>query len=96
MRIRSSMPHQTGPGGEEVAKRLARLAGHAASLKRMWDEGRDCEEMLTQVSAVRAAIDQAGKVILEHHIEHQVHEAVAKGHAEDVVKDLIEALDRFV
>lgn len=81
---------------DEVAKRLARIAGHAASLKRFWDEGRECEEMLTQISAVRAALDQVGKTILEHHIDHCVAEALTQGRSEDAVRDLKKALDRLI
>ena len=91
------MSHLTNdPSREEIAKRLARVAGHATSLKRLWDEGRDCDDMLTQIAAVRAALDQVGKVILDHHIEHCVEKAVKHGEAEEAIRDLKEALDRFV
>jgi CsoR family transcriptional regulator, copper-sensing transcriptional repressor len=81
---------------DDIAKRLARVAGHANSLKRLWEEGRDCDDMLTQIAAVRAALDQVGKVILEHHIEHCVDKAVKYGEAEEAIRDLKAALDRFV
>lgn len=90
------MSHRTEPAGEEVAKRLARIAGHAASLKRLWDEGRDCDEMLTQISAVRAALDQVGKLILEHHIDHCVADAMEQGRPDEAVRDLKQALDRLL
>ena len=89
------MSHREEPIGEDVAKRLARIAGHAASLKRLWDEGRDCDEMLTQISAVRAALDQVGRVILEHHIDHCVADAVENGRPEEAVRELKEALQRL-
>ncbi|HYX49289.1 MAG TPA: metal-sensing transcriptional repressor [Ktedonobacteraceae bacterium] len=81
---------------DDVAKRLARIAGHANSLKRLWEEGRDCDDMLTQIAAVRAALDQVGKVILEQHIEHCVNKAVKRGEPDEAIRDLKEALDRFV
>jgi DNA-binding FrmR family transcriptional regulator len=86
----------TDPSHEDIAKRLARVAGHVNSLKRMWDEGRECDDMLTQIAAVRAALDQIGKVILEQHIEHCVTRAVKHGEAEEAIQDLRAALDRFV
>jgi DNA-binding FrmR family transcriptional regulator len=85
----------TRPGTEDVAKRLARISGHAASLKRLWEEGRECDEMLTQIAAVRAALDQAGKLILEHHIEYCVREAVVRGDADAVVRDVKRSLSRL-
>jgi DNA-binding FrmR family transcriptional regulator len=90
------MSDRTGSAGEDIGKRLARIAGHAASLKRFWDEGRECEDLLTQISAVRAALDQAGRVILEHHIDHCVREAVVNGSADDAIKELKKALDRLI
>ncbi len=90
------MTHRTEPTHEEIAKRLARVAGHAASLKRLWDEQTDSDDMLTQIAAVRAALDQVGRLILEHHIEHEVTEAVEHGSPDDAIRDLKKALDRFI
>lgn len=90
------MAHRDEPVGEDVARRLARLAGHAASLKRLWDEGRECDEMLTQIAAVRAALDQVARVIVEHHIDHCVVEAVEHGHPEPAIRDLKAALARLL
>ena len=87
---------QNDPTRDNIAKRLARIAGHANSLKRLWEEGRDCDDMLTQIAAVRAALDQVGKVILEQHIEHCVNKAVRHGEPDEAIRDLKEALDRFV
>ena len=78
--------------GDDVANRLSRVAGHANSLKRFWDEGRDCDAMLTQISAVRGALDQISKIILEHHLEHCIREAVGKGDPDDIVRDLKKSL----
>ena len=89
-------PLTNDPSREEIAKRLARVAGHATSLKRLWEEGRDCDDMLTQIAAVRAALDQVGKAILEQHIEYCVQKAVRHGEADEAIRDLKAALDQFV
>lgn len=81
---------------EEIAKRLARIAGHANSLKRMWEEGRQIDDMLTQVAAVRAALDQVGRAMLELHIDESVAKAVQHGESADAIRELKEALDRFI
>jgi CsoR family transcriptional regulator, copper-sensing transcriptional repressor len=84
------------PSREDIAKRLARVAGHANSHKRLWEEGSDCDDMLTQIAAVRAALDQVGKTILEQHIEHCLAKAVKQGEPDEAIRDLKDALDRFV
>ena len=48
-----------------VLNRLARAIGHLESVKKMVEDGRDCSEVLIQLSAVRSAINNIGKVILE-------------------------------
>jgi CsoR family transcriptional regulator, copper-sensing transcriptional repressor len=94
--MRMPQPADTPTAREEITKRLARIAGHANSLKRMWEEGRQIDDVLTQVAAVRAALDQAGRAMLELHIEESVAKAVQHGETADAIRDLKEALDRFI
>ena len=91
-----SQPADEPSAREEITKRLARIAGHAQSLKRMWEEGRQIDDMLTQVAAVRAALDQAGRAMLELHIEESVAKAVQHAETADAIRELKEALDRFI
>lgn len=44
----------------EATRRLRRAHGQLAGVLRMIDEGRDCEEVLTQLAAVSKALDRAG------------------------------------
>ena len=81
---------------KEIAKRLARVAGHANSLKRLWEEDRQIDEILTQVAAVRAALDQVGRAMLELHIDECVTKAVQYGESAGAIRELKEALDRFI
>ena len=81
---------------EDIAHRLARIAGHATSLKRLWEEEREYDDMLIQISAVRAALDQVARAILEQHMQQSIHEAVSQQDPERALRELQEALDRFV
>lgn len=45
---------------EDVRKRLRRAAGQVAAVERMLDDGRDCKEIVTQLSAATKALEQAG------------------------------------
>ncbi|MCB1249657.1 MAG: metal-sensitive transcriptional regulator [Acidimicrobiales bacterium] len=45
---------------EDVRKRLRRIAGQVAGIERMLDEGRECRDIVTQVSAATKALEQVG------------------------------------
>jgi len=45
---------------EEVRKRLRRVAGQVQGVERMLEEGRDCKEVVAQISAATKALEQAG------------------------------------
>lgn len=49
---------------EPVIKRLRRAHGQIAGVLRMIEEGRDCEDVVTQVAAVSKALDRAGYAII--------------------------------
>lgn len=80
---------------QTVIHRLSRAIGHLEAVKRMAEEGRDCPELLIQLAAVRAAIDNTGKLILKDHIGHCIVEAVETGDRK-AIDDLNTAIDRFV
>jgi DNA-binding FrmR family transcriptional regulator len=44
----------------DVQKRLRRAAGQVAAVERMLDEGRECRDVVTQLSAATKALEQAG------------------------------------
>lgn len=80
---------------QAVLNRMARLIGHLQSVRRMVEEGRDCPEVLMQLSAVNAAIKNVGKLILKDHLEHCVVDAARAGDHEALTR-LEQAIDRFV
>ena len=57
-----------------VLNRLSRAIGHLESIRRMVEDGRDCTEVLIQLSAVKAAINNTGKVILRGRGERRRHQ----------------------
>ena len=74
-----------------VINRLSRAIGHLESIRRMVEEGRDCSEL----SAVKSAINNTGKVILQDHIQHCIVDAVQDGDME-ALEELNKAIDRFM
>ncbi len=78
-----------------VLNRMNRAIGHMESIKTMIESGRDCSEVLIQIAAVRSAINNIGKVILEDHINHCIVDAVETGD-DQALKDLNEAINKFI
>lgn len=61
----------------------------------MVEDGRDCSEVLIQLSAVIAALNNTGKVILKDHLDHCIVEAVESGDHE-AIENLNKAIDSFI
>ena len=78
-----------------VINRLARAIGHLEKVKRMVEDGYDCSEVLVQLAAVRSALDNTGKVILQDHVRHCIVDAVAAG-GKDSIDDLCTAIEKFM
>lgn len=87
--------HHSHAQTKAVLNRLSRAIGHMESIKRMVEDGRDCSEVLIQLSAVKSAINNTGKIILQDHIEHCIVDAVEHGDRE-AIKELEKAIDRFM
>lgn len=78
-----------------VLNRLSRASGHLESVKRMIEDGKDCSEVLIQLSAVIAALNNTGKVILQDHIGHCIVDAIESGD-NAAIENLNKAIDRFI
>ena len=87
--------HHSHAHTKAVLNRMSRAIGHMESIKRMIEDGRDFAEVLIQLSAVKSAINNTGKIILQDHIEHCIVDAVEHGDKE-AIKELEVAIDRFV
>ncbi|HEY8951368.1 MAG TPA: metal-sensitive transcriptional regulator [Candidatus Dormibacteraeota bacterium] len=76
--------------------RLKRIEGQVRGLERMVDEDRYCIDVLTQVNAARAALEKVGLILLNGHVNHCVAGAIRSGDPGDKVRELSEAVERFV
>jgi DNA-binding FrmR family transcriptional regulator len=81
---------------QRTVARLKRIEGHVRGIERMVSEDRPCAELLTQLAAVRAAVDAVSRIILENHVENCLRSAVENGSTEEVWVPLREALKRFI
>jgi len=55
---------------QEVISRIRRITGQLRGIEKMLNEGRRCEEVLTQLSAVREATNRAGVLLIEGELTH--------------------------
>lgn len=78
-----------------IMNRMSRATGHMGAIKKMVEEGRDCSEILIQLSAVRSAINNIGRIILQDHISHCIVDAVESGD-QKVLDDLNTAIEKFL
>lgn len=80
-----------------LMKRLGRIEGQVRGISKMVDEKRYCIDIITQISAVRAALRRVEEEILKDHVAHCVENAIQSGNAKDQrqkVAELMEVLAR--
>ena len=79
---------------ENLHRRLKKIIGQVQAIDRMIDEDVPCEDILSQISAAKSALNKAGHVVLEGHITHCIKEAVEDGDMEKI-ENFTKAIERF-
>ena len=80
---------------DALAKRLNRIEGQVRGIGRMLDEDRYCVDILTQVSAVRSALDAVALELLEHHLHGCVQQAMKSGKGEPAIDEAMSVIRKF-
>ena len=76
---------------EPLIRRLKRAEGQVRGLQQMIEEERYCIDILTQISATRAALDGVASKILEDHVQHCVREG-----GDEKAAEVIAAIERLI
>jgi DNA-binding FrmR family transcriptional regulator len=79
---------------EAILARLGRIEGQVRGVSRMVTSDEYCIDVLTQINAVKRAIDQVGLLLLEDHVKTCVVDA-AKHDQVDKLDELVKAVERF-
>ena len=79
----------------QVKNRLKNIIGHLEGVFNMVEEGRDCSEILVQLSAVSSSVRKLKSIILKDHVEHCIVDAVQNGD-EQTIKKLKDAMDKMM
>ena len=80
---------------EAVLKRLRRIEGQVRGVERMVEENRYCIDVVTQVTAIQAALDKVALELLSDHAAHCVVGA-EEGEQEERTDELMAAVRRLV
>jgi DNA-binding FrmR family transcriptional regulator len=79
---------------DKAINRLKRAEGQIKGILRMIEQDKDCKEVITQLSAVRSAIDRTIAVIVSSNLEHCIRESIESGN--DSSKLVEEAVNMLV
>ena len=89
------MDQHTHEHTKAVLNRMSRAIGHMNAVKKMIEDGRDCSDVLIQLSAIKSEITGVSKVILKDHIDHCIVDAV-KDNDEKTIEHLKGAIDKLL
>lgn len=80
----------------QIEKKLNRIQGQVNGISKMVLENRNCDDILTQISAVRCALDGVAKDVMFNHIGHCVKEGMESGDYEKTVGNLIGTVGKYI
>lgn len=81
---------------DQLQTRLRRIEGQVRGIERMVEEDRYCIDVLTQISAIQAALDKVALGLLDGHVRHCVQEGVQEGKSEEMSTEVMAAVGRLM
>jgi CsoR family transcriptional regulator, copper-sensing transcriptional repressor len=81
---------------DQLLTRLRRVEGQVRGVERMVDEDRYCIDVVTQISAIQAALDKVALGLLDDHARHCVVGGAANGAPDALTDELMAAVGRLV
>lgn len=83
------------PEKTSLTKRMNRISGQVNGISKMIEEDRYCVDILTQISAVKSALNGVAMQLLEDHTKHCVRGAIQNGGGDEAIKELTEIIRKF-
>jgi DNA-binding FrmR family transcriptional regulator len=81
---------------EQLLARLKRIEGQTRGVQKMVDEERYCIDVLTQISAIQAALDKVALGLLDDHVKHCVVGGAGPGSQEQLTEEMMAAVGRLL
>lgn len=76
--------------------RLARVEGQIRGVSRMLKEGQYCIDVIDQITAARRALERVALLVMQRHLNSCVRDGMAAGRGEDLTKELVDSIDKFL
>lgn len=80
---------------DNLHRRIKKIQGQLTAIDRMIDEDVPCEDVIIQVNAVKSAMHEVGRIIMEGHIQHCVRDGIEHGDAEETIKNFTKVIEQF-
>ncbi len=87
--------HHSSKHLKAISNRISRTIGHLQAVKRMVEADKDCSEILIQLAAIKAEVNNTAKAILKEHLTHCIIHAVLEEDSQSI-EYLKKAIDMFV
>jgi len=97
--VEAALDDETMRGKADAARmmnRLARIEGQVRGLQRMIEEGKDCEAVLTQLSAVKSALDRVGVFLISHRMRDCLQSKVSAEVPPEAIEEAFEIFLKYV
>ncbi|GIG00465.1 metal-sensitive transcriptional regulator [Catellatospora citrea] len=81
---------------DQLLTRIRRIEGQVRGIERMVEDDRYCIDVLTQISAIQAALDKVGLGLLDGHARHCMQHGAEQGRADEMATEMMAAVGRLM
>lgn len=81
---------------KNIILRLKRIEGQVRGVQRMVEEGSQCNDILTQIAAIKSAVNQVGLIVFENHAHDCIHKAINDETADDRFEEIINMMSKLM
>ena len=81
---------------DQLLTRIRRIEGQVRGIGKMVEDDRYCIDVLTQISAIQAALDKVGLGLLDGHARHCMREGASEGRADEMTTEMMAAVGRLM
>ena len=81
---------------DQLLARLRRIEGQVRGVEKMVEDDRYCIDVLTQISAVQAALDKVALGLLDGHARHCMREGAQEGRSDELTAEMMSAIGRLL